>query len=154
MKKKSLKKQNKGCIGCFGFTALAAILLALLALVPISQLEEISTKSKISFIKNTITNIVNECSTRLRDGLSTKFSDINYLIDSSVGAIMSPRFRYEELDSDTCFNIIAYPPDKELNEITWFSIKLDQKTGFIERNCGDSSKLGCEEENTWQSSIK
>ena len=149
MKKKSPEKQNKGCIGCLGFTALAAILLAF---VPLFD-AEISTKSKISFIKNTITNIVNECTNRSIDGLSTRFSDINSLIDTSVGAIQSPGFQIEELDSDTCFNIIAYPPDKDSNEITWFSIKLDPKTGLITRKCGDSSKFGCEKGRTWKALV-
>ena len=34
-------------------------------------------------------------------------------------------------------------------DATWFQIKLDQITGEVQKICGDSSKTGCEEGNTW-----
>ena len=139
------KKSKKGCIGCLGFTALIAILSAVL----ITPFDDYSTKSKTNFIKNTIINIFDECTFRSKEGLSTRFSDINSLIDGSVGAIQAPDFQIEVFGADTCFNIIAYPPDEDANEITWFSIKLDPETRLIKRNCGDPSKFGCDEGNTW-----
>ena len=144
MKKKSPEKKNKGCIKSLGFTALIAILSAVL----IPPFPDYS-KSKTNFIKNTIINIFDECTFRSKEGLSTRFSDINSLIDGSVGAIQAPDFQIEVFGADTCFNIIAYPPDEDANEITWFSIKLDPETRLIKRNCGDPSKFGCDEGNTW-----
>ena len=34
-------------------------------------------------------------------------------------------------------------------DATWFQIELDQTTGEVQKICGDSSKLGCNEGNTW-----
>ena len=34
-------------------------------------------------------------------------------------------------------------------DATWFQIEIDQKTNEVEKICGDSSKPGCEEGNTW-----
>jgi len=35
------------------------------------------------------------------------------------------------------------------SDTTWFQIEIDQETEEIKRTCGDSSKTGCEEGNTW-----
>ena len=32
---------------------------------------------------------------------------------------------------------------------TWFQIEVDTKTGKVSKTCGDSTKLGCKEGNTW-----
>ena len=34
-------------------------------------------------------------------------------------------------------------------DATWFQIEIDQKTEQVQKTCGDSSKTGCEEGNTW-----
>ena len=34
-------------------------------------------------------------------------------------------------------------------DATWFQIELDQTTGEVQKTCGDSSKPGCSEGNTW-----
>ena len=34
-------------------------------------------------------------------------------------------------------------------EATWFQIEIDQTTGELQKTCGDSSKPGCGEGNTW-----
>ena len=34
-------------------------------------------------------------------------------------------------------------------DATWFQIELDQTTGEVKKICGDSSKPGCNEGNTW-----
>ena len=34
-------------------------------------------------------------------------------------------------------------------DATWFQIELDQNTGKVQKICGDSSKTGCSEGNTW-----
>ena len=38
--------------------------------------------------------------------------------------------------------------DRDTNA-TWFQLKLDDITGEAQKTCGDSSKPGCNEENTW-----
>ena len=35
------------------------------------------------------------------------------------------------------------------SEVTWFQIEIDQETEKIKKTCGDSSKKGCQEGNTW-----
>lgn len=35
------------------------------------------------------------------------------------------------------------------SDVTWFQIELDQNTGEVQKICGDSSKTGCKEGNTW-----
>ena len=35
------------------------------------------------------------------------------------------------------------------SDVTWFQIEIDQDTEEIKKTCGDSSKTGCEEGNTW-----
>ena len=35
------------------------------------------------------------------------------------------------------------------SDATWFQIEIDQDTEEIKKTCGDSSKTGCEEGNTW-----
>ena len=34
-------------------------------------------------------------------------------------------------------------------DATWFQIEIDQRTEEVKKKCGDSSKTGCEEGNTW-----
>ena len=34
-------------------------------------------------------------------------------------------------------------------DATWFQIEVDQETEEVKKTCGDSSKPGCEEGNTW-----
>ena len=34
-------------------------------------------------------------------------------------------------------------------DATWFQIEIDQGTEEVKKTCGDSSKTGCEEGNTW-----
>jgi len=35
------------------------------------------------------------------------------------------------------------------SDITWFQIEINQVNGKIKRTCGDKTKLGCKEGNTW-----
>ena len=35
------------------------------------------------------------------------------------------------------------------SDATWFQIEIDQETEEIKKTCGDSSKKGCQEGNTW-----
>ena len=34
-------------------------------------------------------------------------------------------------------------------DATWFQLEIDQETEEVKKICGDSSKTGCEEGNTW-----
>ena len=35
------------------------------------------------------------------------------------------------------------------SDATWFQIEIDQETEEVKKKCGDSSKTGCQEGNTW-----
>ena len=34
-------------------------------------------------------------------------------------------------------------------DVTWFQIEIEQITGEVQKSCGDSTKLGCDEGNIW-----
>ena len=57
-----------------------------------------------------------------------------------------PRFKIQSLDPNTCFKARAFP---STNQNTWFEIKMDEDTGAVTKTCGDVSKQGCNEGNTW-----
>ena len=85
---------------------------------------------------------------RSNEGLSKGFSDVQDLIDEYINSFR-PNFDIEQLNSDDCFNLIAYPPYSYSEKLTWFSINIDPESGLIRRNCGDSSKIGCMKGNAW-----
>ena len=43
------------------------------------------------------------------------------------------------------FELLFISPTKN----TWFEAEFDPKTGEVIKTCGDSTKPGCEEGNTW-----
>ena len=145
MTDKKNKKVNKGCLfGCVGFPAIAAILIAIF----IPSFTDMMPKAVTSGIKNNLTKIVKKCFLRSNEGLSTGFSDVQDLIDEYINSF-GPNFDIDQLNSDDCFNLIAYPPYSYNEKLTWFSINIDPESGLIRRNCGDSSKIGCMKGNAW-----
>ena len=143
---KGEKKINKGCLlGCIGLPSFLVILTALIA----PSFTNMMPKAETIFIKNTLVDIVKTCINRRIEGLSTEFSDIQYLIDeyksSGKGFTINP---YE--DDNTCFNLVAYPLQGNGDPLrTWFSISSDFETGEVTKNCGDSSKIYCKKGNSW-----
>ena len=106
MTDKKNKKVNKCCLlSCVGFPAIAAIL----ADIFIPSFTDMITKTQTSGMKNTLTKIVKKCFLRSNEVLSTGFSDVQDLIDEYINSF-GPNFDIDQLNSDDCFNLIAYPP--------------------------------------------
>ena len=85
-------------------------------------------------------NGIKECVIRNADSQSTKFSDVQSFSEKYQ------KFKIESLDLNSCFKARAINED---NKQTWFEIDLDPETGNYSKTCGDASKPGCEEGNTW-----
>ena len=114
------------------------VILVLSIMVPI--LITVRTYPSASSVKNGLVNGVRECSVRNYDKQTTRFSDVqSFQLDY-------PRFKIQSLDPNTCFKARAFP---STNQNTWFEIKMDEDTGAVSKTCGDVSKQGCNEGNTW-----
>ena len=114
------------------------VILVLSIIVPI--LITVRTYPSASSVKSGLVNGVRECSVRNYDKQTTRFSDVqSFQLDY-------PRFKIQSLDPNTCFKARAFP---STNQNTWFEIKMDEDTGAVTKTCGDSSKSGCKEGNTW-----
>ncbi len=144
------KKSKKGCLlGCIGSTAFFAIVSALI----VPKFSNVKPEAEIAGVLNTMVNIVKTCAIRDSEGLSTKFSDIQYLIDEYNR--FTKAYKIEPYEGgDSCFDLIgSVKGDKfsfdTLEKMTWFTINYDPETGVLTRKCKDSSKLGCRKGNTW-----
>ena len=114
------------------------VILVLSIMVPI--LITVRTYPSASSVKNGLVNGVRECSVRNYDKQTTRFSDVqSFQLDY-------PRFKIQSLDPNTCFKARAVP---STNQNTWFEIEMDKDTDAVTKTCGDSSKSGCKEGNTW-----
>ena len=114
------------------------VILVLSIMVPI--LITVRTYPSASSVKSGLVNGVRECSVRNYDKQTTRFSDVqSFQLDY-------PRFKIQSLDPNTCFKARAFP---STNQNTWFEIKMDEDTGAVTKTCGDVSKQGCNEGNTW-----
>ena len=115
------------------------VLLILIA-IAIPAFVGIKTNPSASAVKNGLANGVKECIVLNADNQTTRFSDVlsfqgNY-----------SQFKIESLDPNSCYKAKAVPTN---DQNTWFEIDLNNETGEVSKTCGDSSKLGCEEGNTW-----
>ena len=93
-----------------------------------------------SAVKNGLVNGVKECVIRSSENQTTIFTDVQ----SFQGNYK--QFKILSLDPDTCFKAKAVPTN---SQNTWFEIDFNNETGKVSKTCGDSSKPGCEEGNTW-----
>ena len=114
------------------------VMLVLSIMVPI--LITVKTYPSASSVKNGLVNGVRECAVRNYDKQTTRFSDVQSF------QLNYQRFKIQSLDPNTCFKARAFPTT-DLNN--WFEIEMDKDTGAVTKTCGDSSKSGCEEGNTW-----
>ena len=114
--------------------------LAILSAVAIPAFVGVAANARASAVKNGLVNGVKECVVRNADNLSTKFGDVQ-----SFSGKYS-KFKIESLDPNSCFKAKAVPTN---NKLTWFEIDLNMETGGYSNTCGDSSKPGCKEGNTW-----
>ena len=146
------KKSKKGCLlGCIGATAFLAIISALI----VPQFVNVKPNAKVSYLLNTMIYIVKTCAIREGEGLSTGFSDIQYLIDEYNNRAGTRAFTIDPyVGDDSCFNLVGNPKyewnfsDGE-NKFTWFSINIDPNTGLVTKKCGNPSALQCKKGNTW-----
>ena len=114
------------------------VILVLSIMVPI--LITVRTYPSASSVKDGLIKGVRECAIRNYDKQTIRFSDVqSFQLDC-------PRFKIQSLDPNTCFKARAFP---STNQNTWFEIKMDEDTGAVTKTCGDSSKSGCKEGNTW-----
>ena len=104
------------------------------------QLISIKTSPINSVMKNVLINGVKECIVRDADDKTTNFNDI-----ASFSGKYS-RFKVKAISTNSCFKVRAIPEDNIQN---WFQIYYDQETRKFSKTCGDPSKKGCDEGNTW-----
>ena len=131
----------------------------------------------VEAVKKGLINGTSECRRRYKEGLSTKFTDIETYSRKYSGFEIEPIINYKyrivrrngKLQSiktkkrlqSTCFEAQAVPTS---DENTWFKIKLNRRRGFAiagdeyagppSQFCGDSSKKGCGSEWEWESPPK
>ena len=129
------KSVAKTAIGCTGFAFIIIFLLSIMSVMFTDKPSSIS-----SALKNTLANGIKECVVRDSENKTTKF----YEVQSFSNSIS--RFKIQPIDPNSCFKVKAIPTDKRY---TWFEIDLDIEKGSVSKTCGDSSKPGCEEGNTW-----
>ena len=120
-------------VGLFILTVFAAIFIP-------AVYDPISPNVYSNQIKNELFTGIKECRLRNSNNLSTNFSDIR-----SFSALHS-KFKIQPIDPNSCFKAKAIP-NKEI--YTWFEIVYDPETEEVLKTCGDSTKLGCKEGNTW-----
>ena len=114
------------------------VILVLSIMVPI--LITVRTYPSASSVKDGLIKGVRECAIRNYDKQTIRFSDVqSFQLDY-------PGFKIQSLDPNTCFKARAFP---STNQNTWFEIKMDEDTGAVTKTCGDVSKQGCNEGNTW-----
>ncbi len=100
-------------------------------------------------VKEAFSRRFKDCFARYQAGLSTSFSDIQTKKDT-----YHPYKEYvivKNLDikaGKTCFAALAVPVE-EIDKYTWFEFQYNPKTKQTIKRCGDSSKYGCDEGNTW-----
>ena len=114
------------------------VILVLSIMVPI--LITVRTYPSASSVKDGLIKGVRECAIRNYEKQSIRFSDVKYF------QLNYTRFKIQSLDPNTCLKARAFP---STNQNTWFEIKMDEDTGAVTKTCGDSSKSGCKEGNTW-----
>ena len=124
---------------------LFSLFFCFISLITISlSLYPVKTVPYDSIVKNVLVNGIKECIVRDVDNQTTRFGDVQSF--STNYSNNYSKFKIESLDPNSCYKAKAVPTN---NQNTWFKIDMDKKTGIVSRTCGDSSKPGCEEGNTW-----
>ena len=72
--------------------------------------------------------------------LSTNFTDALSFSVNYKG------FKIQSIDPNSCFKAKAV---HTTDQNTWFEIDLNNDTEEVSKTCGDPSKPGCDEGNTW-----
>ena len=121
---------------------LLPLLLTTVALIFLSSLfnTDMSRYRDSHEIKKVLMNGIKECIVRDAKNETPKFKDVRSYSEEYR------RFKIQPFDPGSCFKAKAFPEDKSE---TWFEIDLNNDTGEVSKTCGDSSKPGCDEGNTW-----
>ena len=114
--------------------------LGLISAIAIPAFVGIKTYPSASAVKNGLGNGVKECVVRNFDKQTTRFSDAQSFRGNYT------QFKIQSLDPNSCYKAKAVPTN---DQNTWFKIDLNNETGKVSKTCGDSSKPGCKEGNTW-----
>ena len=114
--------------------------LAFLIAIVIPAFENVKSQPYSAAVKNGLVNGVKECIVREADDQTTRFGDVQSFSSNYT------KFKIESLDPNSCYKAKAVPTT---DQNTWFEIDLNYDTGEVSKTCGDSSKPGCEEGNTW-----
>ena len=94
-------------------------------------------------VKNRLKYGFKECAIRNIEDLPTNFDSVTAF--RTEGTSYLKNFQIIKTEKNSCFNAKAVPKKKVF---TWFEIDT-KETGEVLMICGDSSKPGCEEGNTW-----
>ena len=121
------------------FSLLFFVIMPLLLIIANSNFTS-SSSIYSSAVKNGLVNGIKECIVRDAENETTKFED------SQAFSSNYRKFKIKSLDTNSCFKARATTKD---NKLTWFEIDYDPETGKVSKTCGDSSKPGCDEGNTW-----
>ena len=103
-----------------------------------------TVEAQTSAAKNLLVNVIKECVVNQADNKPTTFKDVRTFSD---GQSTLKSFDIKPIDPNTCFKARAIPKNNKKH--TWFEIYMDEKTGEATKTCGDPSKPGCDEGNTW-----
>ena len=113
--------------------------LFLFILISCMRTDMSSPKAKSSAMKNALINGIKECIVRDAENQSTSFSDVFRITQQYF-------FNVQPIDPNSCFKAKAISKSKIQ---TWYQLVYDPETKEVLKTCGDSTKLGCEEGNTW-----
>tara|TARA_Y100001978_G_C23524899_1_gene352099 strand:- start:186 stop:464 length:279 start_codon:yes stop_codon:yes gene_type:complete len=92
---------------------------------------------------------VKTCLVRKSEGLSTEFSEIQYLADEYNNNRYTRLYKIEPYgDGNSCFNLVG-KTEIESRKYTWFLINADPNTGLVTKKCGNPSALLCKKGNSW-----
>ena len=123
----------------------ACVLFLILGAIGLANLDfNLGGKSKEEeLVKNRLKYGFKECAIRNSEDLPTNFDSVTAF--RTEGKSYLKNFQIIKTEKNSCFNAKAVPK-KEI--FTWFEIDT-KETGEVLMTCGDSSKPGCEEGNTW-----
>ena len=113
--------------------------LCLFILISCMRTDMSSPKAKSSAMKNALITGIKECIVRDAENQGTSFSDVFRITQQYF-------YKIQPIDPNSCFKAKAI---SKSDNYTWFQIEYNPETGKVSKTCGDSSKQGCEEGNTF-----
>ena len=114
--------------------------LGLISAILIPAFVGVMPNANVSAVQFGLVNGVKECLVLDVNNETTSFSDVLSFSGKYKG------FQIKSINPESCFKAKAIPTDVGH---TWFEIDFNAETGKVSKTCGDSSKQGCEEGNTW-----